>query len=52
MASYVGYRDRFVFLDVDGEVVVIDVAAPSDNFRDFSPKAQRVLDTVEWTGAS
>ena len=52
MASYVGYLDRFIALDVNGEVVVVDIGAPSDNFGDFSPRAQKVLDTVKWETTS
>ena len=44
------YKDRFVIVDVVGETVVIDVAAPADKFDAFSPKAQEVLDSVEWKG--
>jgi hypothetical protein len=35
-------------VDVGGETVVIDVAAPADKFDQFLPKVQKVLDTVEW----
>jgi hypothetical protein len=45
-----GFKDRFVIVDVGGETVVIDVAAPTDKFDEFLPKAQEVLDTVEWKG--
>jgi hypothetical protein len=37
-------------VDVGGETVVIDVAAPADKFDEFLPKAQKVLDSVEWKG--
>lgn len=45
-----GYKDRFIILDVKGEVVIIDVSAASaeNKFDEFLPKAQKVLDTVEW----
>jgi len=46
------YKDRFVIVDVEGETVVIDVAAPVEQFDEFLPKAQKVLDTVEWTERS
>jgi hypothetical protein len=45
-----GRKDRLIILDVGGETVVIDVAAPADKFDEFLPKAQEVLDTVEWKG--
>jgi uncharacterized protein YjbI with pentapeptide repeats len=48
MASSVGIKDRFVIVDVEGETVVINVAAPEDQFDEFLPTAQKVLDTVEW----
>lgn len=47
---YEGYKDRFVIVDVGGETVIIDVGAPADKFDEFLPKAQKVLDTVEWKG--
>jgi hypothetical protein len=47
--SYAGWKDRFVIVDVGGETVIIDVAAPTDKFDEFLPKAQKVLDTVEWS---
>jgi hypothetical protein len=48
MASYLGYRDRFVVLEVDGDVVIIDVAAPTDRFEGLARSAGEVLDSVEW----
>jgi hypothetical protein len=45
-----GYTDRFVIVDVRGETVLIDVFAPTDEFDEVLPKAQKVLDTVEWKG--
>jgi hypothetical protein len=48
--SYEEFKYRFVIVDVGGEPVLIDVAAPTDKFDEFLPKAQKVLDTVEWTG--
>jgi uncharacterized protein YjbI with pentapeptide repeats len=43
-----GWKDRFAIVDVGGETVVIDVAAPADRFDAVLPKAQEVLDSVEW----
>jgi hypothetical protein len=37
-------------VDVQGQTVLIDVAAPEEKFDEFLPKAQKVLDTVEWKG--
>jgi hypothetical protein len=48
IASYDGWTDRFVIVDVKGQTVVIDVAASEDKFEEFAPVAQKVLDTVEW----
>jgi hypothetical protein len=48
--GYEGSKDRFVIVDVGGQTVIIDVAAGTDKFEEFLPKAQEVLDTVEWKG--
>jgi uncharacterized protein YjbI with pentapeptide repeats len=48
IVSYSEWPDRFVIVDVEGETVVIDVSAPADEFDEFAPVAQKVLDTVEW----
>jgi hypothetical protein len=52
MASYEGWKDRFIIasVSVGGETVLIDVAAPVEKFDQFLPKAQKVLDSVEWKG--
>jgi hypothetical protein len=44
----VDFKDRFIIVDVGGEMVLIDVTARADKFEDFLPKAQKMLDTVEW----
>jgi hypothetical protein len=44
------FKDRLVIVDVGGETVIIDVAAPTDRFDEFLPKAHKVLDTIEWKG--
>ena len=42
---------RFIVLeDVGGERVTIAVEAPAADFEEFLPKAQQVIDTVEWEG--
>jgi WD40 repeat protein len=48
--SYEDWKDRFIIVDVGGETVLIDVAARAEKFDTFSPKAQEVLDSVEWKG--
>jgi uncharacterized protein YjbI with pentapeptide repeats len=45
-----GYKDRFVIVDVQGETVLIYASAPTDKSDEFLPKAQKVLDSVEWKG--
>jgi Pentapeptide repeats (8 copies) len=48
--GYPRWKDRFVIVDVEGETVVVDVKATADKFDEFLPEAQKVLDSVEWTG--
>jgi uncharacterized protein YjbI with pentapeptide repeats len=43
-----GYKYWFIIVDVGGEIVVIQAAAPTDKFDEFPPKVQKVLDTVKW----
>jgi uncharacterized protein YjbI with pentapeptide repeats len=43
-----GSKDRYIIVDVGGQTVIINVFAWSGKFEAFSPKAQKVLDTVEW----
>jgi hypothetical protein len=43
-------KDRYVILDVGGETVIINVTARAGKFDAFSPKAQKVLDSVQWKG--
>ena len=49
-----GGKNRVIVLeDVDGETVIImSNAYPASNFDTFIPKAQEVIDTVEWKDAS
>ena len=49
--SFAGWKDRFVMVDVEGDTVVIDVAAPAEKFDEALPKAQKILSTVEWRDA-
>jgi hypothetical protein len=42
-----GVRDRYVIVDIGGETVIIDIAAPADRLDEFLPKVQKVLDSVE-----
>jgi hypothetical protein len=45
--------DKFhgVILDVKGETVYIESAAPPANWDKVAPEAQKVVDTVKWNGA-
>jgi hypothetical protein len=43
-----GFKDRLIALDVEGETVIIAAEASEGEFEEFLPKAQEVLDTVEW----
>jgi hypothetical protein len=48
MSYRVDWKHRFVMVDVKGETVVIGVSAPADKFDEFLPKAQKILDSIEW----
>jgi hypothetical protein len=48
IVSYEGSKDRFVIVDVGSETVLINVAAATEKVDALSPKAQKILDTVEW----
>jgi uncharacterized protein YjbI with pentapeptide repeats len=51
IVSYGGTKDRFVIVDdVEGKTVVIHISAPAGKFDEFLPKAQKVLESVEWNG--
>jgi hypothetical protein len=43
-------KERYSIVDVKGEPMVITVSASADKFDEFLPKAQKVLDSVEWKG--
>jgi hypothetical protein len=44
-------RRLTVLEDVKGDTVVIWYAGPPDTFDKFAPKAQKVVDSVKWTGS-
>lgn len=51
-AFYEAEKDRVIVLeDVEGETVTILFGGPAVDFEEFLPKAQKVIDTVEWEGA-
>jgi hypothetical protein len=43
-----GARTRTFILNVGGQIVLITIWASGDKFEGFLPKAQKVVDTVEW----
>jgi uncharacterized protein YjbI with pentapeptide repeats len=49
IVSREGWKYRFFIVDVEGTTVLIDTSALADKFDEFLPKAQKVLDTVEWS---
>ena len=44
-------RRVIVLGDVKGDTVVIWFAGPPDTFDKFAPKAQKVVDSVKWSGS-
>ena len=47
----VNKRRVFVLEDVKGETVVIWFASTADKFDKFAPEAQKVVDSVKWSGS-
>ena len=47
----VNKRRVIVLEDVKGDTVVIWYAGPPDTFDKFAPKAQKVIDSVKWSGS-
>lgn len=52
LALFLDSKDRLVVLDVEGETVFVDIGASEDKFDEFLPKAQQVINTVEWKAES
>jgi hypothetical protein len=47
-----GFKHRAIVLEgVKGKTVTIGIGSPTTEFDDFLPKAQKVLDSVKWTGS-
>jgi hypothetical protein len=44
-------RKVFVLEDVKGDTVMIWFAAPPEEFDEFAPEAQKVVDSVKWSGS-
>jgi hypothetical protein len=44
-------KARVTFLEVEGETVTISIISPAIVFEDSVPKAQKVVDSVKWTGS-
>ena len=52
MAWEDGDRVRIIVLDVKGETVTVDSSVSEANeFDKFMPEAQKVVDSVKWTGS-
>jgi hypothetical protein len=47
----VSKRRAFVLEDVKGDTVMIWFAGAPDTFDKFAPKAQKVVDSVKWSGS-
>jgi hypothetical protein len=45
-----GLQRVIVLEDVEGETVIVVFGTRATRFDEFAPEAQKVLDTVEWTG--
>jgi hypothetical protein len=47
-----GDKTRVIVLeDVEGETVTIGFFSPASEFEEFAPEAQKVIDTVKWSGS-
>jgi hypothetical protein len=45
-------KSRLIVLeDVKGETVTLGFSSPATEFDEFAPEAQKVIDTVKWTGS-
>ena len=49
--AVVGTKDRFIVVELGDETVVVDVGAPEAKFEEFIRRAQKELNSVEWTGS-
>ncbi len=47
---FAAYRNRVTVLNVEGEIVVVTIESPPEEFGQFLPEAQEVLDSVKWGG--
>jgi mRNA-degrading endonuclease HigB of HigAB toxin-antitoxin module len=47
-----GVRTRLIVLkDVEGKTVTVTLYSQTTEFDEFTPKAQKVVDSVKWTGS-
>ena len=47
-----GEKTRLIVLeDVEGETVTVALHSRTTEFGEFTPKAQKVVDSVKWTGS-
>ena len=52
LAQPKGERTRLIVLeDVEGETVTVALHSQITEFDEFTPKAQKVVDSVKWTGS-
>src|SRR5215204_1476146 len=51
ISQEVNKRKVIVLEDVKGDTVMIWFAAPPDEFDEFAPEAQKVVDSVKWSGS-
>ena len=51
LGSPLGYRERAIILDVDGEDLVVLISAPDEQFGEFVPEAEQVLASLTIEGS-
>jgi len=45
-----GYQDRIILLRIEGKMVAIVLESPDEEFDEYLPKAEAVLNSVKWRG--
>jgi hypothetical protein len=50
-AAAKGFKYRAIVLDVKGKTVTIGIGSKASEFDEFAPEAQKVLETVKWSGS-
>lgn len=51
LAIFEKEKVRVIGLEVDGKAVYISISGPAVGFDLLIPEAQKVLDTVKWSGS-